>query len=272
MKTIPQLTKKNLDGQFNSMVKFTPATDEELANLQKDGVGGVPDGYVAGWASTPDMDLYGHVIETGAFDDSIAKRGLRGPKSIKLLIGHDWRQIGGVITVLKTVGQKLWIEAQLNLALSFAKDALEQCRMLGGLNFSVGFNLEEYAWVETKTEEYLKIMKGDLIEVSIVPFPGNEEATMEYVKSAEAMATGSLITLSDFEKHLVSQGLVKSRNEAKAITQAVKANLCVFGIKSAGDDPPDDVLAVDPGLDAAQLQELHQLAAQMKAILVQQHS
>ena len=53
----------------------------------------------------------------------------------------------------------------------------------GGLNFSVGFSLEEYTFVDgDKSEdgEYLIISQGDLMEVSVVVFPAQLEATMDF--------------------------------------------------------------------------------------------
>jgi HK97 family phage prohead protease len=167
------------------MLKFEPASDIEMKSLA---VGeNVPDGYVAGWASTPDLDSYRHVVKTGAFDESIALRGLNGPKGVKLLMGHDWEKVAGLIKVLETRKKKLWIEAQLNLNISYARDLYEATKMVGGLNFSVGFMLQDYQIKEDANEaEYLEIKSGDLFEVSIVPFPGNEEATMEFIKSRQA--------------------------------------------------------------------------------------
>lgn len=176
----------------------------------------------------------------GAFDASITTRGLTGPKGIKLLLNHDWSKTAGVIKVLETRNGKLWIEAQLNLNISYAKDAYEAIKSAGGLSFSVGFFLKEWnIRQDNDGREYFELVKGDLFEVSIVPFPANEEATMEFFKSAEIVLTEMgveiseedeepLATLADFEKMLAGSGLVKSRNEAKLITLAVKQCVHLF--------------------------------------------
>lgn len=180
------MTLKRPEDITFGMLKFLPANDTEMEEVTKALGKDLPDGYVAGWASTPDLDLYHHVVKTGAFDDSIKARGLKGPKSIKLLLGHDWDKVAGVILKLETRQKKLWIEAQMNLNISYAKDAYEATKMVGGMNFSVGFMLQDYAFKEDESKnEYLLIERGDLFEVSIVPFPGNEEATMEVVKSRQ---------------------------------------------------------------------------------------
>lgn len=219
-----------------AQLKFKPATEAEIKALGDN----LPDGYVAGWASTADLDLYRHKVMRGAFQESITKRGLTGPKGIKLLIGHNWNQVAGIIKKLEYRGDRLWIEAQLNLNIGYAKDAYEAAKMVGGLSFSVGFMLEKYAVEGEDGEEWLRIDKGDLFEVSVVPFPGNEEATMEFVKSSALVAHK---TVSEFEKALVSAGLVTGRNDAKRVTQVVKANLALFQKGSA--DPASEPAPVN---------------------------
>lgn len=239
-----------------SNLDFTPATPEELKKAL-DGAD-APEGYVAGWASTPDLDSYNHKVLKGAFSEAIAKRGLRGPSSIKLLIGHNWEKLAGEIKVLEYRGNRLWIEAQLALDIGYVSDAYKAAKMIGGLNFSVGFMLEDYRWVESKTgPDELIIEKGDLFEVSVVPFPGNEKATMTFIKSAEDGGNPPPLnqekdlpadvddldeapnTIAEFEKALVASGLVKSRNDARSVTRAVKAASHLFTTKAkAEDDSP----------------------------------
>jgi phage head maturation protease len=75
----------------------------------------VKDGFISGVASTPSTDAFGHSVCAGAFDRSIKAKGLGGPKGVKLLAGHDWAKLIGVITRLEAVGDALRIEVQLNL-------------------------------------------------------------------------------------------------------------------------------------------------------------
>lgn len=232
--------KRRMEMPQEAFVKFVPATEAELKEIGDD----LPDGFIAGWASTPDLDSWGDVIVTGAFDAAISRRGLKGPKGVKLLIGHDWDKVGGLITKLETRGARLWIEAQINLKISYARDAYEAALMAGGLSFSVGFFPQDYGWKEDKSgNEYFEITRGDLFEVSVVPFPGNEECTMEIIKARlkSARKDMSIKTAAEFEKFLVSKGLVMNRNDAQAITQVVKTCAHLFGA------PPDDDLETSPG-------------------------
>lgn len=263
---------KGAQGVYN--VGFETATTEELELVLKElGTEELPAGYIAGWASTPDIDSYNHKVVTGAFSESIAKRGLNGPKGIKLLIGHMWNQVGGSIKKLEYRGSRLWIEAQLALDIGYVNDAYKAAKILGGTNFSVGFMLQDYEFKETANgDEYLQINRGDLFEVSVVPFPGNEEATMTFIKSADGASEDdedeALPTVSEFEKALVRSDLVKTRVQAHEIVKMIKANLVLFTpskeepVSTKGQEP-----TTGPMLDLNKITSLSAKLAEMKAIL-----
>lgn len=134
---------------------------------------------IKGWATTPSMDLVRHVIANGAFRASIRKRGLTGPGGIKLLAQHDSSRPLGVIIKLEERPQGLWIEANVNEDISYGKDLAIAIRSAGGLNFSVGFRVEDADIdLDSYEREYLLIKRGTLTEVSVVTFPCNESAQM----------------------------------------------------------------------------------------------
>lgn len=222
-------------------LKFLSATPDEL----KAAIGEtVPDGYIAGWASTDGLDSYRDVVIPGAFDESIKQRGLTGPTGVKLLLNHNWQQLAGVIKVLETRGGRLWIEAQMELGISYVEDMYLAIKAVGGISFSIGFFLQEYnIRQDAQDRDYFELVKGDLFEVSIVPFPANDECVMEFVKSTEIVLTqlglpegnedtGAIETIADFEKMLVNSGVVKSRNDARLITLEVKQVAHLFATKN----------------------------------------
>jgi HK97 family phage prohead protease len=144
----------------------------------------VKSGFISGVASSPAVDAYGHSVRRGAFDASIAKRGLSGPASVKLLEGHQGLPIGR-LTRLHTIGSDLRVEAELNMELSRARDLHSIIRHSGGLNFSVGFRLEEFD-IDEKAgvgQPWLIVKKGDLTEISVVTFPALADAQMDMAKS-----------------------------------------------------------------------------------------
>lgn len=249
-------------------VAFQAASEDEIRKALGD-VADIPAGYIAGWASTPDIDSYNHKVVAGAFAEAIAKRGLTGPKAIKLLIGHNWNQLAGVITKLEYRGERLWIEAQLALDIGYVNDAYKAAKIIGGLNFSVGFMLQDYEFKENADgSEYLQINRGDLFEVSVVPFPGNEEATMAFIKSAgsgDDDAPELPTSIAEFEKALVASGLVKCRNDAKEITHAVKQ--CVDLFKGKEEQSSTEPHTKGPVLDLNKITALSAMVADMKSIL-----
>ena len=198
-----------------------------------------PDGYIAGWASTPDLDHYDDIIRSGSFDESIKERGLIGPEGVKLLIQHNSSKPAGVIDVLENRDGKLWMEARLNLEISYVKDYYEAAKMNGGMNFSVGFYTEIVQY--DQENDIREIIKGDLIEVSLVTFPGNRNAHMTQIKSAPEE---EFKTLSAFEKALVADQLVETRNAANTITRMIKRNGHLFAPATVADtqESPDESL------------------------------
>lgn len=172
--------------------KFAPGLTIELKAPS------TSDGVIAGWASTRERDAYGHEVVGGAFAESIRNRGLTGPKAIKLLLDHDWTKPAGLIRVLEYRGDRLWIEARMNLDIEYVRDRYSAAKMLNGFNFSVGFMLEDFSIkTDARKQEYLEITKGDLFEVSVVAFPANEAATLHEIKGFDTSAINGAQAILD---------------------------------------------------------------------------
>lgn len=212
----------------------------------------IADGYVFGTASTPSVDLAGHKVLAGAFDESIERRGLNkgitgGPGGVKLLMFHNPTKLAGSINKLVTVNDHLKISANLDLELSYVSEVYTIAKKLGGLSFSVGFSLEKFGFEkDDKHGEILVVEKGDLMEVSVVAFPAQPEATMDFIKE---FSFDRVDTPSDFEKALIKQGFALNRNQAHKLMQFCRHSVHLF-------DPPMPVQAKTPArpmLDACQL-------------------
>lgn len=217
---------KKAPENVETFLKLEPATAKQMAKIARkmglDDVDDLPKGYIAGYASTDDLDLHRDVVVPGAFDASIAERGLTGPSGVKLLLDHRSDRVAGVIKRLETRDGKLWIEALLNLEITYVNDAYLAAKDVGGINFSVGFRLQDYEFKENDDGfEYLEIKRGDLFEVSMVAFPANPNAQMTFIKSHDDF--GEFQSLSELEKALVADKFqVKSRNAAHALVACVK--------------------------------------------------
>lgn len=206
-------------------VRFQPASAKETRAL-----GDRPEGFVAGWASTDALDDYGTIFEVGAFSEAIRQRGLRGGRGVKFLIGHDVNKPAGTIDLLEYRGRGLWMEAQFNLEITYVRDFYLAAKMNDGFNFSIRYDKPDWN-VKTNSngDEYVSITRADLLEVSGVAIPANEECTMEFIRGAG----NSPATLAEFDKLLIREGLARNRSEARKITQAVKNSSKLFRMVAA---------------------------------------
>lgn len=220
----------------------------------------LPDGYIAGWASTSAKDRVSDVVIMGAFDEAISTRGLTGPEGIKLLVQHDHDRPAGHIVKLEQRAGGLWIEAQLNLAISWSNDMYHAAKSQGGLNFSIGYRLTEngFRFVDQGDESYWELSKIDLFEVSVVTFPCNDEAQMLFIKGISDETTFE--TVADYEKALVAfSSKPRSRNDARKFTLAVKRSAHIFA--------PTPVQPVQATEQEKALESASQAIADLQAVL-----
>ncbi len=130
---------------------------------------------VQGWASTPDLDSAKTIIATGAFDASIAARGLSG---IRMLLDHDPALPAGVITKLETRDSKLWIEARLDLALPGVAERARLILRQKSHGFSVGARKQRWS----RRDEHLLITHADLYEITLTPHPRNDACRLVFAE------------------------------------------------------------------------------------------
>jgi HK97 family phage prohead protease len=149
---------------------------------------------VSGWASTQRIDHALDMVMPGAFDESIARLGLGGPKGIKFLAQHDREKPIGRITKLEQRAAGLWIEAEIDETISYAADLANAIKANGGLNYSIGYRVPPggMTFIDQGENSYFKLAKVDLLEVSVVTFPCNEDCVLMLPKSlTEAIAENS---------------------------------------------------------------------------------
>ena len=149
---------------------------------------------VEGFASTPHLDHSLDMVQPGAFDAAIADRGLNGPRGIKFLAQHDRNQPIGVIKTLEPGMRGLWIEAEIDESISYAKDLANAIKANDGLSYSIGYRIPTggIEFVEDGLNSHFKLHKLDLQEVSVVTFPCNENCWLGLPKSAEKRISDSL--------------------------------------------------------------------------------
>lgn len=139
-------------------------------------------GEFEGYASTfGNIDQGGDICVQGCFAESLAKR----PASkVKMLLHHDTRRICGTWSEMVEDPRGLKVKGRLLLTTTDGRETYELMRAgaLGAM--SIGFRtlVDEI----DRTSGVRKILKADLMEVSIVTFPMNERAAISSVKSSSA--------------------------------------------------------------------------------------
>lgn len=149
-------------------------------------------GVFEGVASTPETDLAGDIVKSGAFGDVNAR-------SIPMLWGHDMKTVIGGWTLIDTKGAALRVTGELNLGVSKAAEvyALMSKGHVSGL--SVGF-IPDPGFVTYDGRKGIRtISKARLLEISVVPVPANDRARIKRVKSLE----GALVAIEEFKSTLI---------------------------------------------------------------------
>lgn len=172
------------------------------------------DGLFTGYGSVFGVvDSYNEVVAAGAFVDSLAEIKAKG-RTLPILWQHrtgepigNWK-----IDTLKEdsrglIGEgELWLEES-----SYAKTAYRGMKSGAITGLSIGYWVRESTFDE-KTR-IRTLTKLDLVEISIVTTPANDEARIDAVKAR--LAQGQYPTLREFEEFLREKGF--SRSEAEAI-------------------------------------------------------
>lgn len=139
-------------------------------------------GFIEGHASTFDnIDRQDDIIERGAFDDTLTKLKGRG-KILPMLWGHDTRELIGGFPALgmKEDDKGLAVKGEINLETQRGREAFSLAKQGVLTAFSIGFQIIE----SVMDNDFIRTISGiDLMEISLVSIPANEEATITSVKS-----------------------------------------------------------------------------------------
>jgi HK97 family phage prohead protease len=148
----------------------------KFANLELKSV--KENGSFCGYASVfGEVDLGKDVIERGAFEHSLIKRGSHG---IRMLYQHDPREPIGAWTSIREDARGLYVEGTLAPGVARAKEvhSLMKTGALDGL--SIGFQTLKASKVDS--EGVRRILEADLWEISVVTFPMLPTARVSDVK------------------------------------------------------------------------------------------
>jgi HK97 family phage prohead protease len=142
-------------------------------------VKGVTDaGLFEGYASTfGDRDLGGDIVVAGAMTKSLKARGAKG---VRMFADHDSRKRIGVWTDLIEDEKGLYVKGRLLLEKQDGKDAYIDLKEGALDGMSIGFRTKSDSYDGRRKARMLKEI--DLLEISLVSFPMNENARVTGVK------------------------------------------------------------------------------------------
>lgn len=167
------------------------------------------------------IDTDNDIVERGAFARSIAERGIG---RIKLLWQHDFRKPIGKLVEIREQERGLFVRGKLTLGVQQASEA--RALMLDGAldGLSIGFRTKR-AEVDPKSR-VRHIKDVDLLEISLVTLPANEQAVVQSVKQIK--------TIREFEHFLRDEG---------GFSNAQAKRLAASGFKTATLHRDDAALA-----------------------------
>jgi len=177
-------------------------------------------GEFSGYASTWTKDVYGDVIQPGAFAQSIADQKGKVP----LFYNHDDsldNTLGAAIGLAEDA-KGLLMNGQLALDTSAGKNAYALLKLYDSLDYrmglSIGFIATDIDMDESNNTRRINTI--ELWEISITPFPANKRAFVDDVKS-----------IRDIEKRLRDVGRI-SGQESKRIVASLTALLTAGAVSS----------------------------------------
>ena len=167
------------------------------------------DGTFSGYGSVFGVeDSYGEIVAPGAFTASLSDIAKKG-RPVPILWQHDPRAPIGTYTTLRQDDTGLFVEGALlknDVAQAREAFALMKANAVSGL--SIGYWVRNSSFDEKTNIRTLTAL--DLVEVSLVTFPANDEARVEAVKFK--LAHGEMPTLPEFERLLREAGFSKTQS------------------------------------------------------------
>ena len=161
---------------------------------------------ITGYASVFGVvDSYCDIINKGAFSNIASKE-------IPLLWQHDTKEPIGVIKYMQEDDRGLHINAEINLLVQKGAEAASLIKQNAITGLSIGFTIKDY---EQSYQQRI-IKQVNLLEVSVVTFPANEEAKIHETKIQQNM--GGNMELKSITKQIedVSSTLKNEITECKS--------------------------------------------------------
>lgn len=185
-------------------------------------------GRFSGDASTyGNVDLAGDIVLPGAFKRCLAEKGIHYP----LLWSHDMKDVIGSFDVVDSE-TALRIEGSFNMDVQRGKEGYHLLKRGDLRGLSIGYIVRDCDW---DAEGHRLLKDVELVEVSLVAFPCNPEATAE-AKNMKLELKEGLSSL-DEETRAAFIGMVK-----EALSEIEKEDG-----KEGEENPPEDGTEAEDG-------------------------
>ena len=185
-------------------------------------------GRFSGDASTyGNVDLAGDIVLPGAFKRCLAEKGIHYP----LLWSHDMKDVIGSFDVVDSEAA-LRIEGSFNMDVQRGKEGYHLLKRGDLRGLSIGYIVKDCDW---DAEGHRLLKEVELVEVSLVAFPCNPEATAE-AKNMKKLELKEGLSSLDEETRAAFISMVK-----EALSEIEKED------GEDGEDPSEDG---DEGEDA----------------------
>lgn len=150
-------------------------------------------GHVAAWFNPHTPTDRGEVLGAAAVCGSIARRGLVGRDGIKLLCERGGGTSIGEIVAIEYRGDRIWIEARLNLNISYARDLYELAR---GGEMRIALDYRAVSSERRRSVGVTVHTEADLRAASIVPATSSAERVVQNAPTTtRTICTGQPATL-----------------------------------------------------------------------------
>ena len=188
------------------------------------------DGTFTGYGSVFGVeDSYGEVVAPGAFCDSLGELAAKG-RRVPILWQHRTAEPIGIYSELSEDDHGLRLKGELAVGFDdLAKRAHGHMKMGSVTGLSIGYWVRESSYDEKTGVRTLT--KLDLVEVSLVTFPANDEARIDAIKLK--LAHGELPSLPEFERILREAGF--SKTQAAVVANRGLTHLLRSESEGAGD-------------------------------------
>jgi HK97 family phage prohead protease len=166
------------------------------------------DGLFTGYGSVANVvDSYNEIVAPGAFKKSLAELKSKKRK-VPVLWQHRSSEPLGVYDTLEEDSSGLRVSGRLLVDhVAQAKEAHALMRVGAVTGLSIGYWVRKSSYDEKTGIRTLQQL--DLLEVSLVTFPANDDARVDAVKFK--LAHGELPTLPEFERLLREAGFSKTK-------------------------------------------------------------